>query len=162
MKFENRQAFPGPRERLLRMFTDPTYFERKYVRTGASDIKVLEYRLQGDEFFIRCRFLRPTDTNVPAFARKFLAEKVEVTQSDRWNLKTATGELQVEVKNLPAQITARMLIEDDPAGCANVLRFEVRCSLPLIGGKIEEVVGNETRARLVEDHAVSRDLLGGY
>ncbi|MDR3414877.1 MAG: DUF2505 domain-containing protein [Nevskia sp.] len=160
--FEERQEFDQPRDKVLRMFSDRGYFERKYAAVGGWDIQVLQHETDGRRFRIKCSYHRRPGGDVPAFARKFIGDSVLVTQEDVWNLDTATGRLEIDVRNLPMRIGADMRLVERPGGCANVLQWKLHCPMPLIGGKLEQALAEEMRERAVEDLQVSRRLLATY
>ena len=162
MKYEERQGFDQARDKVLRMFTDRAYFERKYALSGGWDIQVLQHQLKGRHFQIKCRYHRKPDAPVPAFAQKFIGASVEVTQEDRWDLEAGTGRFTIELKNVPMRIGVDMRMVDEPPGCANLLQWSLVCPIPLIGGKLEQILAEQMQIKAVEDLAISRKLLADY
>lgn len=161
-RYEERQSFDQPRDKVLRMFSDRAYFERKYAASGGWDIKVLEHELNGRHFRIKCSYNRKPDADVPAFARKFVGDSVQVTQEDVWDLEAAAGRFTIVVRNMPVRMSAEMRVVDEPQGCANVLQWTIQCVVPLIGGKLEQMLADEMRNKAAADLEISRRLLRDY
>ena len=161
-KYEERQAFDQPPETVMKMFTDRAYFERKYAASGGWDIQVLEHELTAARFRIKCSYQRKPDADVPAVARKFIGESVHVTQEDVWDLKARTGRLTVELRGAPVRMSAEMKLVAEAGGCANVLSWTLNCPVPLVGGKMEQVLAKEMREKAAADLAISRRLLAAY
>jgi hypothetical protein len=161
-KYEERQAFDQPAEKVLKMFTDRAYFERKYAASGGWDIKVLEHELSATRFRIKCSYSRKPDAEVPAVAKKFIGDSVQVTQEDVWDLQARTGRLSIEIRNAPIRMQAEMKLLTEKGGCSNVLGWTLNCPVPLIGGKMEQMLAKEMRDKAAADLAISRRLLAEY
>lgn len=162
MKFEDKHPFDKPAATVIKMFSDRAYFERKYKDLGGWDIEVLEHEKSAKKFRIKVRYTIKASGQIPAFAQKFLGDSSTVTQQDAWDLEKMTGRLDVEVKGLPAKVSADMTLKSDGKGAANHLIWNVSCGIPLIGGKLESVIADDIRAKSGADIAVSRKLLAGY
>jgi len=161
-QYEERQSFDQPSEKVLRMFSDRAYFERKYAASGGWDIKVLEHELDGKRFRIKCSYTRKSDADVPGFARKIIGDSIQVTQEDTWDLATATGRLAIEIRNTPIRMQAAMRVVQEPGGCANVLQWTISCAVPLVGGKVEQMLVTDMRTKAAVDLEISRRLLADY
>jgi hypothetical protein len=160
--YEERQSFDQPKDKVLRMFSDRAYFERKYAASGGWDIKVLEHEHSGKHFRIKCSYSRKADADIPAFASKFVGDTVQVVQEDVWDLEAATGHLSIAVQKMPAQVSATMRVVADAQGCANVMQWTVQCGVPLLGAKLEKMVADEMRSKAAVDLEISRRLLRDY
>jgi hypothetical protein len=146
----------------MKMYSDRAFFERKYKDAGYWDIKVLEHEKKGDRFRIKCQYTMKSSAPVPSFARKFLPETATVVQEDAWDCKAKKGRLSIEMKGLPAKITCDMTLADAGSGSANSFRWDVSVKIPLIGGKVEELIATDIRSKSKHDNAVSAKILEDY
>ncbi|WP_028007099.1 DUF2505 domain-containing protein [Solimonas flava] len=163
MKHEQKQTFDKPPETVIRMFGDRRYFERKYELLGFRDIEVLEHEAAGDRFRIRVRYTAGADIPLPDFARKFVSGDITIVQEDRWDLAKKTGRLEVDLRGLPVKVGADMaLVGLGKGGAANTLSWDVRCSIPLVGGKLEKLLLADIEAKADADLAASRKILADY
>ncbi|SEQ66968.1 Protein of unknown function [Solimonas aquatica] len=162
MQHEERQSFDAAPEVVMRMFGDRRYFERKYAALGFTRIEVLEHESQGSRFRIKVRYDTSNDIELPDFARKFLPEVVTVVQQDSWNLDSRKGQLQFELKTVPIKIGAQMELQAQGAGCVNLIRWDLSCGLPLIGGKLERLLLSDIQSKSKADLAASRRILRDY
>ncbi|HWY25138.1 MAG TPA: DUF2505 domain-containing protein [Nevskia sp.] len=161
-QYEERQSFDQPKDKVLRMFSDRAYFEKKYAASGGWDIKVLEHELNATRFRIKCSYSRKPDAEVPGFAKKIIGEAVHLTQEDVWDLDKASGHLKIEIRNTPIKMSAEMRVAEEKGGCCNVLQWTLSCAVPLIGGKLEQMLAKEMKDKAAADLEISRKLLAGY
>ena len=118
--------------------------------------------MDGSQFSITCRYEAPSDAPIPGFAKKFMGQTNVVTQTDRWDTGTMTGELTAEIEGLPATVSAEMELVDDGDGSTNTLSWTIKCGIPLVGGKIEKLVAEDIRAKSGADVAKSSEILADY
>lgn len=162
MQFNEKHTFDKPAAAVLKMFSDKAYFERKYRELGFGNIEVIEHSADAKRFRIKVRYTAPNSAPLPDFAKKFLGETNTIVQSDTWDLDRKTGRLEAEIKGVPVKVSADMKLADEGAGSANTLKWTLTCGIPFIGGKLEEVVAGDIRAKGKADLAKSRDILKGY
>ena len=162
MQFNDKHSFDKPAATVLKMFSDKAYFERKYKELGFKDIQVLEHSSDGKKFRIKVRYAAPNSAPVPDFAKKFLGETNLVTQTDTWDLEKKTGRLEAEIKGVPVKVGADMKLADEGAGSSNTLKWNLSCGIPLLGGKLEQIVASDIQSRAKGDLAKSREILKSY
>lgn len=163
MQFNDKHAFDKPVATVLKMFSDRAYFERKYRELGFGSVEVLEHSADARRFRIKVRYhARNSSPQIPDFAKKFLGETNVVTQTDTWDLDRKTGRLEAEIRGVPVKVTADMKLADEGTGSANTLKWNVSCGIPLVGGKLEQVVAGDIQAKAKADLAKSREILQGY
>lgn len=161
MKFDDKHAFDKPAATVIKMFSDRGYFERKYKDLGGWDIEVLEHEKSAKKFHIKCRYSMKA-SGIPEFARKFLPASAVITQTDTWDLTSMTGRLEADIKGAPVKVAADMTLKNEGKGAANHLKWNVTCSIPLIGGKLENAVADDIKSKAKADIAVSRKILADY
>jgi hypothetical protein len=162
MQFNEKHTFDKPAAAVIKMFSDKAYFERKYQELGFRNIQVLEHASDGKKFRIKVRYSAPNSAPLPDFAKKFLGETNEITQSDAWDIEKKTGRLEAEIKGVPVKVSATMALKDEGAGSSNTLKWDLSCGIPFIGGKLEQVVAGDIQAKSKGDNAKSRELLKNY
>ncbi|MBI3171251.1 MAG: DUF2505 domain-containing protein [Hydrocarboniphaga effusa] len=162
MQFNDKHSFDKPAASVIKMFSDKAYFERKYKELGFREIQVLEHTVDAKKFRIKVRYTAPNSAPLPDFAKKFLGETNVVTQSDTWDIEKKTGRLEAEIRGVPVKVFADMTLKDEGAGSANTLKWNLNCGIPFIGGKLEEVVAGDIRAKSKGDQAKSREILKSY
>lgn len=162
MKFDDKHTFDKPAAAVIKMFSDRTYFERKYKDLGGWDIEVLEHEKSATKFRIKVRYTMKSNVPLPDFAKRFVPDTASITQVDSWDIKTMTGRLEAEIKGAPVKVVADMTLKSEGKGAANNLKWNISCSIPLVGGKIEKIVAEDIQAKAKADIAITRKILSDY
>ena len=144
------------------MYADRAFFEKKYKATGCTNIEVLDYKTSDKGFSITVRYDAASDAPVPDFAKKFMSERVTVTQTDSWDAATKTGKIVTEIKGMPVKVTADMKLEAAGKGAVNKMLWTLSCGIPLLGGKLEGLLGEDVKIKSARDEQASQKLLEGY
>jgi hypothetical protein len=156
MKFSYTQTFPKDSAAVLRMFCDPAYHEKLQKALGAWDYRQLEHSDDGK------RYLVNSDAPLPGFAKKILGESSSVTQEETWDRASKTGEVTISVKGLPATTRCHTALKDSGGGCSKTFNWEVAVKIPLIGGKVEQLIVDDIKRKNPVDEAASQKLLKNY
>lgn len=162
MQQQELQAFDRPGATVLKMFTDRRYFERKCALLGYTASEILSYEHDQRSARTRLRYRTEPRLPLPEFARRFVPDMQTVTEEHYWDVLLWRGQLLIEVAGLPVRIRVEMAVEDIGKGSRNCLDWDLRCAVPLIGGKLEHLLMTELLARSAADHLASRQLLVDY
>ena len=144
------------------MYSDRAFFEKKYAATGCTNVEVLDHKSSDKGFSITVRYDSKSDAPVPDFAKKFMAERVTVTQTDSWDAATKTGKIVTEIKGMPVKVTAEMKLEAAGKGAVNKMVWTLSSGIPLLGGKLEGILGEDVKIKSARDEQASQKLLEGY
>jgi len=144
------------------MYTDRAFFEKKYAATGCTNIEVLKHDTNDKGFSITVRYDAKSDAPMPDFAKKFMAERITVTQTDSWDAATKTGKIVTEIKGAPVKVTAEMKLEAAGKGAVNKMLWTLSSGIPLVGGKLESILGEDVKIKSARDEQASQKLLEGY
>lgn len=144
------------------MYSDRAFFEQKYQATGCTNIEVLDYKSSDKGFSITVRYDAKSDAPVPEFAKKFMSERVSVTQTDSWDAATKTGKIVTEIKGMPVKVSAEMKLEAAGKGAVNKMSWTLASGIPLLGGKLESVLAEDVKIKSARDQIASAKLLANY
>ncbi|MGH8462245.1 MAG: DUF2505 domain-containing protein [Stenotrophobium sp.] len=163
MQFEDRHVFDKPAATVMTMYVERSFFERKYKDLGGWDIEVLDHEKSDTKFRIKCRYTtKASIASIPSFAQKFIGSSITLIQQDTWDIKARTGWLDIEMKNAPVRIHADMTLRDEAGVAINAMKWNVSCGIPLIGGKLEQLVADDIKAKSGKDAKVSQIILNDY
>jgi hypothetical protein len=147
-------TYAHPVEEVFAVLTDFEAVRAKYEALGHTEVEEVR-REEGGDGSVTLVTRRVVPLEVPGFAKKVLSPKQNVTQTDEWSPADAdggrTGSFRVEAKGTPVQLQGVLhLAPDGTAGCTNTTTITIECKLPLVGGKIADLVAKD--ARRAVDH----------
>jgi hypothetical protein len=105
---------------------------------------------------------RKLPDGIPGFLQKILPADGRVTQTDVWAAAkdgTRTGTWKADTPGSPAKVAGTMRLEPAASGCTYVVEGEVKVSVPLIGGKAEDVAVGMTKKLTSSEAEVLRGMV---
>lgn len=140
-------AYPADVEQVLAMLADEEFLRHKAEALGHRDFAVLDISETGGTTTITTK--RTVPVALPDFARKFLSPTNETTQTDVWNAPAADGSRDgvwnIAVAGAPVRMSGTVRL--GPAGstgCTNTIRGQLKVAVPLVGGRLEKMLVEQT------------------
>ena len=90
---------------------------------------------------------------VPSFAKKFVGDEIRIVQRERWR-DTTNADLDIEIPGKPGTMQGDITLVGDGTHTVQTVAGDIRVKLPLVGGRIEEMVGDIFRAALRAEQRV--------
>jgi hypothetical protein len=154
MQFNAIHDYRHPPDEVFAALTDFEAVKSKYEAIGQSEVQLVR-RDEGEDGSVTLVTTRVVPLELPGFAKKVLSPKQHVTQTDVWSGADGkglrTGTFTVEAKGTPVRLQGTLqLVPRGAKGCTNTTDVTVECKVPLIGGKIADLVAGDTRRAL--DH----------
>ncbi len=116
--------------------------EARLAALGGKDAALLEHSADADEAHYRLRHGLAAD-QLPPVARALLPNNLVIERSESWRRDGEglySGEVRVTMPGNPGQVNGGMTLAESGGGSELVIEGRVEISVPLIGGKIEEIV----------------------
>ena len=157
-----RSVSPYSADEVYATMVDPDYLRARLERIGGPGAALLEHSadVQGARYRLR---LGLDAKDLPSVVRSVMAGNVTIERDERWTRQDSgryLGEVAVTIVNAPASATGGMRLRDLPDGGSELnVRADVRVSVPLIGGKIEGVVGEQVQRLLAAETAFTQTWL---
>lgn len=142
------------------LFHDPDFMKQKYVGIGARNVEVLE--CAGSDGHYRIKVKREVPADVPALLKKFLNSWNTLTQSEQWDGKAGGPyrcKISIEIFGVPVSIGGEMELRAQDDGCVNDVRLDVKCGIPLVGGKLADFVGSDAEKAVQAEYVFIRSHL---
>lgn len=153
MEFTAVHDYDHPIDEVFATFVDFDLVRAKYEALGHESVELLERSEHDGAVTLRTRRVVPLD--VPGFAKKFLQPKNPVVQTDTWSAPdergVRTGTFTVEARGVPVTVQGTLRLEPTERGCRNTITTKVECKVPLVGGRIAEFVGGDTRKAVAHE-----------
>jgi hypothetical protein len=161
-KFTNSDPYDADLDAMWAMISDRDYWTQKYGSMGASNISFEQFDAGDAALTVTSR--RDVPADLPGFAKKIIGETNHVTQTERWtrSADAAHCAITIEVKNVPGGTSGTMDMKPSGAGTVWDADFDIKISLPLVGGKLEGVMLDETRANFVKEKTFNDSWLASH
>jgi hypothetical protein len=97
---------------------------------------------------------------VPSFAKKFVGDEIRIVQRETWR-DTTNADLDIEIPGKPGTMRGGIALVADGRRTVETVSGDIRVKLPLVGGRIEEMVGDIFRSALRTEQRVGAAWLAG-
>jgi hypothetical protein len=158
--FEYTQHFSSSPMETFSMLMDSSYINAKCAATGSQHTTA---QVDGDITGpVVIRSVRVLPAEVPAVAKSFVGETIEVTEVQEWSAPASdgsrTGTVDVTFSGpLAFRGTIELFATND--GCAIRTVGKMKATVPFVGGQIEEVAVKQTERYLRAEEAIAADWL---
>lgn len=165
MKMQVEHHYDAELEAVFTLISDAGFQERKYTTLGATNVSV--EKNETDEGGCAVITTRTVVVDLPGFAKKFLQPTQTATQNEVWSAAQADGSrvctYGVESKGVPGRISGRHTLRPaSGGGTDHSIEIEIKMSIPLVGGKIENFAGDTARVDLAAQFAYTdKELAAG-
>jgi hypothetical protein len=139
VKFERVHEYPAPAADVLAMLLDPAFREAVCASQEATDHSV-SVSASEPPATVEVRQRQDT-TGVPGVARKVVGDSVETIQREDWE-SAERARFELTIPGKPGHLRGRIDLVDNGDGTSTE-RFdaEVKVNVPLVGGKLEGLIG---------------------
>ena len=155
------QVFPADAFRTFGVLIDPSYIEGKCQATGSLRTTI---DVSGEpEGAITVRTERVLPANVPAVAKSFVGETIEVTETQEWSAPLDDGSRSAVVTvrfSGPLRFDGTAQLLPTASGCAITTTGTLTAKVPFVGGTIEEEAARQTERYLRTEETLAAEWLG--
>ncbi|MGH3471966.1 MAG: DUF2505 domain-containing protein [Nocardioidaceae bacterium] len=107
---------------------------------------------------------RVMPAEVPDFIKKFVGDNITIVQTETWGRADSDGQrvadLLLEVDGQPVRMAGTIRLERAGPGAREVIRGDLRVSLPLIGRRIEPEIAKVVYAAIDAEQSIGLEWLG--
>jgi Protein of unknown function (DUF2505) len=141
------------------MFGDPAY-----RRAVADHQHVVDFdcriSMDGEGMDVRLEEAHSTD-RIPGFAQKLVGPEIRFVQQETWASPTS-ADLHVTIPGRPGVVTGTQTLTQSGADVVQHIDLTVRASVPIVGGKVEDLIaGFIGKAFRAENHVAATWLAAG-
>ena len=152
--------YPGRTvEEVRAMLADPVFRHAvcTYQQVEDSAVTIEEY----DDGSMTVDLERTYGTErVPSFARKFVGATIDLVQREEWSSPTKAS-FDVTIPGKPGEMTGRATLVQSGADAVEKVAMDVRVSIPLVGGKLEDLVAGLMKDAFRAENKVGLKWLAG-
>ncbi len=139
-------------EEVASMLDDPAFREEvcRAQRAVRHDV-----RIDGDD--VRIDQWLPT-AGVPSFARKIVGEETNLVVTETWTSPTE-ADLTYEIPGKPGEIHGTLKLTPSGDGAVKTVDLTVKVGVPLVGGKLEDLIADLITKAMQVEHRTGIDYL---
>jgi hypothetical protein len=141
VKIDEAFHYDADPDTVVRMLADPEFQDRKAVASGAlrHDVEVSD----PDGAAVTTVTRTMAISGVPDFFSKFVSDSVEVTEVVHWDAPSGgsrTGAVRLSFDGQPMVMKGTITLTPAGDGTDGRMRGDLKCSIPLLGGKAEKAL----------------------
>jgi len=95
---------------------------------------------------------------IPSFARKFVGDEIEIVQTEHWDTADR-GDITVEIPGKPGDMKGTARLRESGGTTTETVDLTVKVGIPLVGGKLEGLIGDLLLKALKAENVVGRTWL---
>jgi hypothetical protein len=156
-------------EEVLRAFSDEEYWLARLADSGADDTTLDSMQLGGPSGtdgsidVITTQVLR--SDRLPGLITQFHRGDLRIRREEKWEPVTngsATATITGSILDAPASLTGTAVLErvTETGGARMKLRATVEVRIPLVGGKLENFIGNQLVELLIAEQRFTTTWIG--
>lgn len=159
MRLTHTTTYDAPLADVHAMLVDPVFRERAARASGVLEVTV-DVTTEGGSTRVSMDQVQPVQ-GVPSFATKFAGETTRAVVVEVWETP-ASCHLDITTPGKPTRITGGYHLSEMGGRTTQQFEGECKVSVPLIGGKLEKVMGDLfVQGREAEAEAGRAWLAGG-
>jgi hypothetical protein len=117
----------------------------------------VQHRVDGTA---QVRVERTLPADVPDFVKSFVGQTITIVQTEEWGQADGQGvrvaELQIRIQGQPASMRGSQTLEPVGAGTRQLIRGDLKVSVPFLGKRIEPEVAKAILAGAAKEEQTAR------
>lgn len=155
-KFHKEIRFTGDLAEVFAMLADKAFREKVAESAGAESWTVtVEQRGEGVKAVVDTS---QSTAGFPGVAQKVLGSHFDIHQEEDWTSPT-DGTMTVTIPGKPGSVRGTVTLHQDGAEVVQTVDADIKVSIPLVGGKVESLIGSAVGSVLKTQQRVGADWL---
>ena len=155
MRFRHEMTYDATLAEVSAMLDDPAF--RDEVIAAQGGVGTFEIESVGEITTAVVDVVQPA-TGLPSFATRIVGSEINIVQREEWT-SAEYADLHVTIPGRPGQMVGSITLDEDDGSTTETLEVEITVNIPLVGGKVEKLVGDMLRKALRKEEKVARDYL---
>lgn len=156
MRLTHTMTYPAPLAQVAAMLDDPAFRDEVIAAQGSVRGKA-SFEQDGDTLVVVLDVVQRAD-GVPGFARRLVGEEINIVQREEWTA-VDRADLHVTIPGKPGRMVGSIALAEDGETTTETVQVDISVDLPLVGGRIEKLVGDLLGKALRAEEQVARDYL---
>jgi hypothetical protein len=159
-----RSTLAYPAEKVFAVMTDEEYLQARLREIGGPGSALLDHEATPEHARYELK-QGLAEKDLPPIVGKVMNGDLAIVRTESLNRNAPgsySGDVDVAIPGAPASASGTMRLADDGAGSLFEVHADVTVRVPLIGGKIEEIVADQVRRLLEAETAFTVRWLGSH
>lgn len=138
---EHRNGSTYPVDRVYAALTDQAFLRARLRRLGGKSSELSSFSIEGGTTLYTLRQTVDAE-HLPSLARRVIRGDLVIERTESWTVVGGQydGTVEGAVPGTPASVRGVTTLLDTEIGSEMVLTGTVKVSMPLVGGKLEELI----------------------
>ncbi len=158
MKFRHALTYDATPDEVFAMLSDPAFREKVCAAQGvvSADVRLTP---SGGGFDLVMDQVQNT-AGLPAIAKKIAGDTTAITLKESWK-DASGGSLEIIAPGKPTSAAGTIRLAASGTGTTETVELDVKVKVPLIGGKLESLMGDNIKNGMDVEHTVGAAWLAG-
>ncbi len=153
MKYSHQLSYDATPDEVAAMLADPAFREKV---CDAMDAVRRDVSISGSGAGMQVTVDQTQPSKgIPSFAKKFVGDQIQIVQTERWDSATH-ADLAVEIPGKPGHLKGAIDLAPAGDGTAETVSGEIKVKIPVVGGKLEGLIGELLTEALRTENRVGR------
>lgn len=158
MKFSHVLSYDATPGEVYAMLADPAFREKVCAAMQATRHSVT-IEPSGAGMSVVMEQTQPA-RGIPSFAKRFVGDEMDIVQRESWT-DGSSAELTIDLPGKPGRFAGRITMAGDGDRTVETVAGDVSVKVPLVGGKLEALIGDLLQVALRAEERVGREWLAG-
>ena len=151
-KLRKQLTYDATAEAVAGMLDDPGFREAVLARQ-----RVVRGSVSIDGDHVTIEQVRSSD-DIPSFAQKFVGDEILIVQTEDWTSPTA-ADVRLTIPGKPGDAVGTLELVEAGGTTTESVELDLTVKIPLVGGKIEQLIAGIVSAALDVEQEVGREWL---
>lgn len=160
-KLSNTDHYNVSPDRLVELQGSADFINAKYTAMGDRAFSIKQQ--DAGDGTLTLVVEREVAANMPDVAKKVLGETNNMVLTENWR-KSGDGwqaDVTIDSPGKPMAINGSYDVKPAGDGADWVVNFDIKASVPLVGGKVEKMVAEETKSNFAKEYEFISNYLAG-
>ena len=148
----HRLTYDAPLADVTAMLRDPAFREQVCDYQG-----VLSRDVSVDGSHVTIKQVQAA-RGIPSFAAKFVGDEITIVQEEEWR-SPERGDIVVTIPGKPGDMKGTAVLTESGGTTTETVELTIKVGIPLVGGRIEGLIGDLLLKALKAENTVGRDYL---
>jgi uncharacterized protein YndB with AHSA1/START domain len=158
MKLRKELAYDADAEDVFAMLSDPGFREKVARAQEVVSVDVQLTPTSGGFSMVSTQVQNTKD--LPAIAKKFAGDTTQAVITEEWS-EPSHGSISITAPGKPTRSEGTITLRPATTGTTQIVELDVKVKVPLVGGKLEQLLVDNIEDAYEVEHRVGQAWLAG-